>query len=88
MEMKKIVVKEKKNEERTKEKTKKRKNKNTHLNIWFGLGKLIRVHPKTAKPTSTIDGWGWRSQIQGSPNTRGSHWNFRIINTINTYISG
>jgi len=71
-----------------KKKKKKRKNKKTHLNIWFGLGQLIWVHPKRAKPTSTIDGWGWRSQIQGSPNIRGSHWSLRIINTINTFISG
>jgi len=70
MEKKKTIVQEKKNKERTKEKKKKkRKNKKTHLNIWFGLGQLIWVHSKMAKPTSTIDGWGWRSQIQGSPNT-------------------
>jgi hypothetical protein len=47
-------------EEKNKEKTKE-KNKKTHLNIWFGLSQLIWVHPKMAKPTSTIDGWGWRS---------------------------
>jgi hypothetical protein len=69
MEKKKTMVEEKRNKERTKEKKKKRKNKKTHLNIWFGLGQLIWVHPKMAKPTSTNDGWGWRSQIQGSPNT-------------------
>jgi hypothetical protein len=71
-----------------KRKRRKGKTQKTHLNIWFGLGQLIWVHPKMAKPTSTIDGWGWRSQIKESPNPRGSHWNLRIINTINTFISG
>jgi hypothetical protein len=52
-----------------KRKRRKTKLKKTHLNIGFGLGQLIWVHPKMAKPTSTIDGWGWRSHIEGSPNT-------------------
>jgi hypothetical protein len=31
----------------------KRRKKKRHLNVWFGLGQMVSVHPKTAKTASS-----------------------------------